>query len=319
LPMLIAAPQARGPGWRDEDIPAIRAMLSHLSAHVSYDEDRVLLAGFSAGGAMSLHLLYKESIPVTAVVALANYVPPRITRDEVHGHRRVPVFYAVGMTDVNHERMRVGIQHLRSAGGNVTLYRPQIGHQLDPQVGQAALDWFFNQCARRLVAAIEQAPADPCVARAAANLERIITRARWHEPAHVERASQMLEQIEAAGRADLADAHTLIARARLADAVEALREIESVYGSSRLGREARSVRETIEIDPAVRKQLADRADRRRAHHALDMYAHAQRLVARGKFAEAADHCRRVIQLYGDTPAAGRARFLLNLIEKRISP
>ncbi len=319
VPTLIAAPQGIAPGWRSDDIPTIRAMLAHLRAHVPFDESRVLLAGFSAGGAMSFHLLYKEKVPVTAVAALANYVPPLITDDEIGDRRRVPVFYAVGMADVNHDRMRYGIQRLREAGGNVNLYRPRIGHVLDAGVGQAALDWFFDQCARRLDAVISKASPQGNVAEAAAGLERIIALAQWHEPAHVQAARDALGRVEAPGRRELEAARKLIAGGRGADAAEMLRKIEVNYGTSRLGRQARDARVQVESDPEVRQQLARRAARRRADEALAMYAGAQRLVAEGKLREAAGRCRRIIEFYGDTPSAERARYLLNLLEKRISP
>ena len=53
------------------NVATIRAMLTHLESHVSFDPQRVLLAGFSAGGAMSFYLLYVERFPTTAVVASA--------------------------------------------------------------------------------------------------------------------------------------------------------------------------------------------------------------------------------------------------------
>jgi len=319
VPMIIAAPQGIGPGWRSGDLATIRAMLEHLRVHVSYDRRRVLLAGFSAGGAMGLYLLYREQLEVTAVAALANYVPPSITADEVHARRHVPVFYAVGMADVNHERMRRGIQYLRSAGGNVDLYRPRLGHTLDAGVGQSALDWLFDQCARDVEAVIAGATPGGAVAESAVKLEGIIAQRRWHEPAHVERASAALARIKAPGRHDLDAARNLMAEGRGAEAVERLRQVEVAYAGSRLGREARAIRMQAEADPQVREALAERAARRRAEEALAMYAGAQRLVADGRFDEAADRCRRVIRLYGDTPGAERARYLLSILQPRSSP
>ena len=89
--------------------------------------------------------------PVTAVAALANYGPPWITDEQVRARRHVPVFYAVGMADVNHERMREGIGRVRSAGGRVDLYRPTLGHVLDPTVAQAAVDWWLNDPEHRAI------------------------------------------------------------------------------------------------------------------------------------------------------------------------
>jgi hypothetical protein len=313
------APQGIGPGWRDDDLPAIRAMLDHLRETVPYDHERVMLAGFSAGGAMTFHLLYAEAIDVTAVAALANYVPPRITDEQIARRRNIPAFYAVGMTDVNHERMREGLGRLRSAGASVHRYRPRIGHVLDPDVGQEALDWLFEQCAHRVEEFIDDAVASTLKGRAAGTLERIIAQATWHEPDHLERARRVRDEIEMKGRAALAEAEHLIAANRRADAAETLRGIENDYTGCALGDESRRLRLELESDPAVRDELAARESRRREQQALDMYVQAQESVAQRRFREAGDICRSVIRLYADTPAAVRARRLLDMLPKGSQP
>jgi poly(3-hydroxybutyrate) depolymerase len=318
-PVMIAAPQGVAPGWRSDDLPTIRAMFAHLREQMSYDANRVLLAGFSAGGAMTFRLLYKEAAPVTAAAALANYVPVSISPEEVKQRRSVPVFYAVGMADVNHERMHFGIRRLRDAGGNVTLYRPEIGHVLDPVVGQAALGWFFEEMRNALGQRIKAAAQDPNVAGAVLMLEEIAAQARWHENTHAESARQMLEQLEAPGREQLDRCRKLIATGRKADAVEELLKIETQYGAGRLGWEARHIRLKLETEPEVRQELAERTAKRREAEALDLYQSAQKLAGRRQFQEAAERCRQILTMYKDTASAERAQFLLTTLEKRISP
>jgi poly(3-hydroxybutyrate) depolymerase len=312
---LIAAPQGVGPGWRDSDTTIVRAMLKHLQGNLTYDPDRVLLAGFSAGGAMVCQLLYVEQAPVTAAAALANYVPPWLTDEQVKARRQVPVFYAVGMADVNHERMREGLQRLRSAGGRVDLYRPSVGHVLDEAVAQAALDWFFERCGESITAVLDRATASRTVADLPA-LERICDQRRWHEESHARRAARLMEEIESPGRDELRKARGLAAESRPADAVEVLDRIEGTFVAGRLVREAQTLRTRLEADPKVRQELAGRQARWRAAQALSMYTAAQKLVAQHKFDEAAEQCRRVADLYGETPSADRARSLLIILEKR---
>ncbi len=331
VPLVIAAPQGVAPGWRADDLPTIRAMLADLERGVSYDKQRVLLAGFSAGGAMSLYLLYHERIPVTAAAALANYVPPGITDADVRARQHVPVFYAVGMSDLNQERMRVGLQRLRAAGANIDLYRPRIGHVLDERVAQATMAWFFEKTARRLAAIIEAAdgtlpPDDDGVtgqagprAHPALCLEGIITQARWHEPGHVQQAVEVLQRLEIPGRKTLAAARAMAKRGRKIEAVDLLRGIEADYGVARLGREALAERTGIESNSTVRHALAAREIQRRADAALNLYAGAQRLVGQRRLDEAAARCRRIIRSYADTPGAARARTLLKLLEGRVTP
>lgn len=315
IPPLIAAPQGVGPGWRDTDAAIIQAALKHLRANATFDPDRVLLAGFSAGGAMAYQMLYVDKLPVTAVAALANYVPPWIIDDQVRARQEVPVFYAVGMADVNHERMREGIRRLRSAGGRVDLYRPSLGHVLDESVGQAAVDWFFDRCGDKVTAVIDRAESGKTMADLPV-VERIHDQRKWHEDVHAERAARVMEQIEAPGRQELRKAEGLVAESRPSDAVEVLERIEGRYGSGRLVAEARSLRLGLESDPAVRNELAARRTQWRADQAQKMYLEAQRLVAQREYSKAADQCRRIVDLYNDTPVAERARALLKMLEER---
>ncbi|MGQ9651489.1 MAG: alpha/beta hydrolase [Phycisphaerae bacterium] len=315
IPPLIAAPQGVGPGWRESDTASIRAMFEHLEANVSYDAQRVLLTGFSAGGAMSFQLLYVESVSVTAVAALANYVPPWITGEQVKAKAQVPVFYAVGMADINHERMREGLQRLRAAGARIDLARPRIGHVLDSEVAQEAVDWFFDRCADQVGAALDRMAVTRLVADLPA-LDRMCEQRHWHEPSHVRRAEQLIGEIEAPGRLELVRARAFVAESRSVDAVELLQEVEGRFVAGPLAREAKTLRLHLESDPAVRRELADRLARRRAEQGLSMYANAQRLVVQGQFEEAAEQCRRIIDLYSETPAAERARTLLQLLENR---
>jgi poly(3-hydroxybutyrate) depolymerase len=318
-PVLLVAPQGVGKGWSESDLPTIQAMWADLQNRFGFDLDRVLLAGFSAGGAMTFELLYKEKLPVTAAAALANYVPPRITAADVAARRHVPVFYAVGMEDLNRERMRVGLDYLRSAGANIDLYRPRIGHTLDAGVAQKALDWFFDQCRKRLDAQIDEASKDEGLPSAIACLEAIITQARWYEPATVAKASQILDRREEQGRADLRTAEGLAATGHKVEAAELLRKISTTYRHGRLARAARAQCDPLESDPVVRNEVARRQAARRANEASTLYQSAQRLLVQNRRAEAADACETIITQYSDTPTATRARRLLELLQSRSTP
>lgn len=318
VPVILAAPQGRDRGWSDVDLPTIRAMIGDINARFGYDAQRVLLAGFSAGGAMTFELLYKERFPATAAAALANYVPPRISQADAAARRQVPVFYAVGMADINHERMRVGLDFLRTAGANIDIYRPRIGHTLDAGVGQAAMDWFCRQARRGVESLLEEA-ANSSPALAVEMLEAVTAQARWHEPAQVTQARERLDRAEAAGRADFNKAIELEQAGQGADAAELLISLEARYGHGRLALEARSRREILEKDPAVVAELRRRQALARADEAQVLYAAAQRAVAQNRLTEAAEQCRRILDQYPDTPAAGRARQLQGLLQARSRP
>jgi poly(3-hydroxybutyrate) depolymerase len=319
LPAIIAAPQAAGRGWADTDLPTIQAMLTDLPKRVSYDPQRVLLAGFSAGGAMAFHLVYVERAPVTAAAALAIYLPPSITQEQIRLRRSVPVFYAVGKDDINHERMRSGIDRLRIAGADVELYQPRIGHVLDPQVAAAAIEFFFDRCRREVGERIQAAGEMEDLAVAACILEGVVSQSRWHEPAQVAAADETLRRVEAAGRRELESAQALIRAGRKLEAMPLLVWAEERYGSSRLGAEAARLRRELQTDPTVSRAEGEQLARRRASAAEGVLAAAQRALADEQPAAAAESCRHILDMYPETPAAERARRLLATLQTRPSP
>lgn len=316
VPAVIAAPQGVGKGWTSDDVATIRATFEYLDRCVWHDSNRVLLAGFSAGGAMTFQMLYHEKVPVTAAAALANYVPPRLTLEEVRDRRQVPVFYAVGMADINHELMRSGLEFLRSAGATVELYRPPIGHTLDAGVGQAAIDWFFDQCERQTDAAIESAARSPQIAPASVMLEQITGQAAWYPQRQVDRARAVLKQIEEPGEQKMRTAESLLAERKAGEAADILTQIVADYGISRLGVQARERLEAIKTDPVMRQQAEHFTAGQRAEAAMAEYVRAQRLVGQRDLAEAARVCRRILEVYSDTPAAARAERLLKILDGR---
>lgn len=327
-----AAPQSSGHGWSESDLLRLRETWADLQKRVTLDPDRVLLAGFSAGGAMAFHWLYREAFPATAVVTLANYLPPGVTAEHVAKRKQIPVFYGVGMEDLNHERMRVGLALLRSQGVRVTLVRPPIGHMLSPDVGREAVAWFDQLCRdatrRRLDEALEalhhDAPDRPTASgRAAVEAERVLSQARWHDADNAKRAETLLAQALVWGRERLALAGTLAATDRrespqaVVEAIACLREIERAYAGASLAAKARAGREAIEADPDVRQTIAEENRRRREQEAMSLYLDVQRLVAAGKHDEARQACETIMSGYGETPAAQRARTLLPKLPRRI--
>lgn len=318
IPAVLAAPQGMGQGWCSDDVATIEAAFAFIRRCVWHDANRVLLAGFSAGGVMTMQALYHDRVPATAAAALANYVPPLLTAEEVTARRSVPVFYAVGMEDINHERMRTGLEFLRQAGGNVELYHPRIGHTLDPDVAQAAFDWFFDQCDKQTDAVIATAENGPMNPVSLQRLEEIASPANRYPPPQASRAAALLDRLEQPGRTSLDQALRLLSEGKPGEAVEVLRRIESDYGVARLGIEVRRHRDRIEADPVLREQVSRFDAGKRADAAMAEYARAQKLVAQRRLADAAEVCRRIVITYADTPAAGRAQHLLGLLEGRTS-
>ncbi|UCG17102.1 MAG: hypothetical protein JSV19_03535 [Phycisphaerales bacterium] len=259
LPLVVVAPQGVHAGWRDSDRALLREFLDDLPRTLSYDKQRVLLTGHSAGGAMAFHLLYVEGFPATAVAVTANYVPPTVESEHVHAHKDVPVFYAVGERDVNRARMRKGLALLRDNGVSVTVRRPQIGHVLDRSVGQEAMTWFESLCRSRteevLAAARASLQDDRAFAPSACALEEIVRVPSIQFSDQVESANALLMQIRQPGYRMLARADRLLRAGRPLEARSEILKVEQRYRSSSLEAEARRRRQRIEAMPKVAELL----------------------------------------------------------------
>ena len=255
LAYVMVAPQGSRAGWRDADLPLLREMAAHVARNVVYDPGRVLLTGHSAGGPMAFRLLYLEHFPATAVAVTANYVPPDLTPEQVKGRADVPVFYAVGVSDVNQERMRAGVALLRSAGVRITMRRPHIGHLLSREVGQEALDWYEQLCRSRVQARVEEArgyqSADGPVGPLVAELEGSV---RYPEGAFADQAPavrEALARLETPARQMFAQAQDFAAARQYAAAYALYGRVERECLPATLGQAAREARLNLERDPAA--------------------------------------------------------------------
>lgn len=259
LPMVLVAPQATHAGWRDSDVKLMQELFDHVSRTVLYDPNRVLLTGHSAGGAMAFHLLYVQGFPASAVAVTANYVPPTVQAEHVRAHSQVPVFYAVGESDINRDRMRDGLALLRGNDVSVSVQRPQIGHVLDPGVGQAAMSWFESFCRaqgeRTLNDARRCRPDDGCIGPVVCGLEAIIRHPATQFPDQVNAAVELLAELQQAGRQGLLRSERLLAGGRPMEAREEALRVERRYAGSSLGNEARRHRERIDALPEVQDFL----------------------------------------------------------------
>lgn len=316
------APQSSGPGWRDTDLRRLADIWIDVQRRVTFDRGRVLLVGFSAGGAMAFHWVYREGFPATAVATLANYLPPSITTAEVAARKNVPVFYAVGMSDINHERMRRGLAMLRGEGVHVTLCRPPIGHVLSAEVGREAIAWFEERARERVSGEIRQAAAGldrGRISDAAVLADRIMRQRRWHDACNVVAAEKLWAEASRTGREQLAGADALAAAGRNVDAILSLRSVENMYAGTSLADHARQRREAIEADPAVRNEVAARERAERERRAMELYLDAQRRLAAGGLDDARRYCQTVVTTYGDTRAAEYAAAMLRKLPENDIP
>lgn len=113
------------------------------------DPERVLLAGFSQGGALALHTLLHGKLPIGGVMALSTYLPlrelaPDANKQRVQQHN---IFLAHGEYDevlpLPAGDLARGI--LLTLGANVTWQRYPMGHELCAEQIQHIRSWIMQQ------------------------------------------------------------------------------------------------------------------------------------------------------------------------------
>lgn len=315
-PMLFVATQSSGRGWRDTDAARVFAAVEYLRQHHSADWTRVLLTGHSAGGAMTFHLIYERKFPAAAAATTANYLPPSVTGPMIRARSDLPVYYAVGMRDINQERMRAGITLLRSNGTSVVVRQPDIGHILDRDATQQALDFFVKQNSLKIRDTIRQANTHFTEGRpalAVSLLQPILDNTRYHITEDVADVETAMSRIEQPGKSRLARAESLIADRQYQPALDILCSIERDYTGGRLARKSAELRKAvISQQPQTPVQTPQKRDREKeAGNLLDT---ALELTRQRKFKQAKDKCRILLANYQGTRSAAGAKRLLEQLE-----
>jgi hypothetical protein len=319
LPYVLIAPQGVDAGWRETDLPLLREMSDELTPSLPVDGERVLLTGHSAGGAMAMHLLYAESFPCAAVAVSANYVPPTVTPEQVKKRIDIPVFYAVGQSDINRGPMLEGLELLRQNGVRVTVSRPPIGHVLSKEVGQEALRWFEAKCREDVEAHFKDVPEGPGdqepVRPNAGALEGILANRRTHFPDQVKRAEALLEGLLESGRRQIERAKAKWDEGQPLPARDLLLEVEREYRASSLQDKARTLRFEIEADPEVAALLEQQAVAEAEARAEELWRQATEAMEARDWKACRQHCTTLVTLYPETKRAGEARELLKAMNR----
>lgn len=145
---------------RREDAHTIRESALQVAALLQREEDRgipasnIVLAGFSQGGAMALHVGVRYPRRLAGLLALSTYLPLGDTvAEEAHpANRDVPIFQAHGQAD-NVIPCRIGQQSaawLTAHGFTVAWHEYPTGHNVTLEEMRDIEDWLqkvFKQTA----------------------------------------------------------------------------------------------------------------------------------------------------------------------------
>ncbi|MEO1202540.1 MAG: dienelactone hydrolase family protein, partial [Pseudomonadota bacterium] len=129
------------------DETGVRESSEHLAALVAREEqrgmaeDRILIAGFSQGGAIALHHVLRSPKRFAGLMALSTYLPlPTTVEEEVinapdAGNTAVPAFIAHGTSDpmVPIDGGRHAAEMLESLGYSVEWREYPMAHAVHPQ------------------------------------------------------------------------------------------------------------------------------------------------------------------------------------------
>jgi phospholipase/carboxylesterase len=137
------------PAWYDirtldfhqrHDEQGIRRSAAHLTRLIERENERgvpcerILLAGFSQGGAIAIHTALRHPEPLAGVIGLSTYLVlhDKLEAERSDANRTLPVFMAHGTLDpmVAHDRGEASRERLRALGYSVEWHEYPMMHQV---------------------------------------------------------------------------------------------------------------------------------------------------------------------------------------------
>lgn len=120
----------------NESAASVKALLDELIAS-GIPSERILLAGFSQGGVIALHLLPRLPYKLAGVMALSTYmcVPDKLKQELVHVNKSTPVVVAHGTQDpvVPFSAGQQAFNTLKYTGFNVQWLEYRMEHSVCAQ------------------------------------------------------------------------------------------------------------------------------------------------------------------------------------------
>lgn len=142
-----------GSGYHDDE-PGIRESGQRLHALVErerlrgIESERIVLAGFSQGGAIALHAGLRMEQPLAGIMALSTYLPlaQHLTAERHAANSQVPIFMAHGSEDtvVPMTHAQQGREHLIGLGYPVEWHEYAMPHSVCMQELQDIRGWLLR-------------------------------------------------------------------------------------------------------------------------------------------------------------------------------
>ena len=130
---------------------SLEALITRKCSHL--DPKRILLSGFSQGGAVALHTLLHGTVPIGGVAALSTYLPLRNLAAEANKQRILnsEIFMAHGRYDelLPHQFGELSKDILLTLGASVDWHSYPVAHQVCDQQMTDLRAWIIKKLARR--------------------------------------------------------------------------------------------------------------------------------------------------------------------------
>ena len=142
---------------QQEDAATIRASAELIERYIGAEQasgipaSRIILAGFSQGGALALHTGLRYAVSLGGIIALSTYLPlpDRLRAEATDSNRASPVFMAHGRADpvIPLAHGQATAEALRQAGYAVDWHEYEMPHSVCPQEIMAIGAWLSERLA----------------------------------------------------------------------------------------------------------------------------------------------------------------------------
>lgn len=136
---------------QQEDAATIRASAELIERYIRAEQasgipaSRIILAGFSQGGALALHTGLRYAVSLGGIIALSTYLPlpEQLRAEATDANRASPVFMAHGRADpvIPLAHGQATAEALRQAGYAVDWHEYEMPHSVCPQEIMAIGAW----------------------------------------------------------------------------------------------------------------------------------------------------------------------------------
>jgi phospholipase/carboxylesterase len=134
-----------------ESSARIAALISSEQQHYGVATDRILLAGFSQGGAVALHTALRYPETLAGVIALSTYVPlmGTVASERHSANQQLPIFMAHGHHDpiIALSHARASREHLQQLGYRIDWHSYSMEHSVVPEEIDEISAWLHRQLA----------------------------------------------------------------------------------------------------------------------------------------------------------------------------